>query len=84
MVPPTGEPDRTVDARALDGPPFGPIVEALDGLVGDETLLVVNSFEPVPLYDVLDARGFDHETERVADDEWHVVVTPARTSSGSG
>jgi len=84
MVESTRQPDHVLDARTLDEPPFAPIVEALDGLGGGETLLVVNSFEPVPLYDVLEARGFDHETERVADDEWHVVVTPARTSSGSG
>ena len=84
MVAPTGEPDRTLDVRTLDEPPFGPIVDALEDLAADETLLLVNSFEPVPLYDVLEDRGFHHETERVADDEWHVVVTAARTGSGSG
>lgn len=78
------EPDRTLDARDLEGPPFGPIVAALDDLESDGTLLLVNSFEPVPLYDVLAERGFDHETERVAADEWHVLVTRARTGSGAG
>lgn len=83
MAATTDEPDRTLDARTLDEPPFGPIVAALDDLGADETLLLVNSFEPVPLYDVLAQRGFDHETERVADDEWHVHIVHDRTCSGA-
>lgn len=70
-----GEQSRTLDAREIDGEPFGAIVDALEDLPDDETLLLVNSFEPEPLYGVLAQRGFDHETERVADDEWHVHIS---------
>jgi len=69
--------DRTLDARAIDGPPFDAITDALAGLPDDETLVLVNSFEPEPLYDVLAARGFDHETTQVGPDEWHVHVEHA-------
>ncbi|WP_135364890.1 DUF2249 domain-containing protein [Halosimplex halophilum] len=71
------EATRTLDAREIDGEPFGDIMAALDDLPVEGTLELVNSFEPEPLYDVLDDRGFDHETERVADDEFHVYITPA-------
>jgi hypothetical protein len=58
---------RTLDAREIDGEPFGEIVAALERLPAEGTLELVNSFEPEPLYDVLDDRGFAHETERIAD-----------------
>lgn len=68
---------RRLDAREIDGEPFGDIVDALGNLEDGDRLQLVNSFEPVPLYEVLDERGFDHETEQVADDEWHVLIEPA-------
>lgn len=68
---------RTLDVRTVDGEPFGPISDALDDLDPGETLLLVNSFEPVPLYAVLERRGFAHETTQVADDEWHVRIEHA-------
>ena len=69
--------DRTLDAREIDGPPFEPIVDAAESLAADETLLLVNGFEPVPLYDVLEDRGFATDTERVGPDEWHVRISRA-------
>ena len=68
---------RTLDVRTVDGEPFGEIMSALAALDEGETLELINSFEPVPLYDALQARGFTHDTERVADDEWHVHIRPA-------
>ena len=76
--------DRTLDARTLDEPPFGPIVAALDDLARDESLLLINGFEPVPLYDVLAERGFAYDAEQVDDDEWHVRIAHDRTGSGAG
>ena len=67
------EPDSVLDVRELDEPPFPAISDALDDLGPDEALRLVNDFEPVPLYDVLADRGYDHDTERV-DDEWHVTI----------
>lgn len=70
--------ERTLDVRDIDGEPFGTIVEALDDLPEDGRLRLVNSFEPVPLYTVLEQRGFTHETEQVADDEWLVRIEHAK------
>lgn len=68
---------RELDARDIDGEPFSDIMNALDDLPEDEQLVLVNSFEPEPLYDVLEQRGFDCETRQVTDDEWRVTITHA-------
>lgn len=71
------DPDRTLDVREIDGEPFSPIMAALDDLAPDETLLLVNSFEPEPLYNVIEGRGMTYETNEVAADEWHVEIEHA-------
>jgi len=70
------ETDRTLDVRPLDEP-FGRIVGALETLPEDGTLTLVNSFEPEPLYEVLEARGFDHEARQDGSEEWRVEITRA-------
>ncbi|MFC4405928.1 DUF2249 domain-containing protein [Haloarchaeobius iranensis] len=70
----TDDATQVLDVRDADGQPFDHIDDALAALSGSERLLLVNAFEPVPLYDVLDRRGFEYETERVAPDEWHVAI----------
>lgn len=74
---PFDDADERLDAREIDGEPFGDIMAALDGLDDGESLCLVNSFEPVPLYDVLAERGFTHETANPTEDEWYVEITPA-------
>lgn len=71
------EATHTLDAREVDGEPFGAISDALAELDEGETLLLINGFEPEPLYAVLEDRGFAYDTEQVADDEYHVHIRPA-------
>lgn len=66
--------DQTLDVRDVDGEPFDNIMSALAALDDAETLDLVNSFEPEPLYPVLDQRGFSHEAEQIEEDEWHVRI----------
>lgn len=47
------EADERLDAWEIDDGPFGDIVAALEYLSADKSLLLVNSFEPEPLYEVL-------------------------------
>jgi uncharacterized protein (DUF2249 family) len=68
---------RRLDAREIDGEPFSDIMRALSDLGVDETLLLINSFEPKPLYAVLNHRGFVYETAPVGPDEWHVRISRA-------
>jgi uncharacterized protein (DUF2249 family) len=50
--------------------PFVQIMEAAETIKPGNTLLLIAPFEPVPLYEVLQARGFLHETEEVSPNEW--------------
>lgn len=73
----TDDPERTLDVRTIDGPPFQKIVDALESLEENDQLRLIAAFEPVPLYDVLEGRGFSHESEQRGDDEWHVLIRSA-------
>ncbi len=42
--------------------------------VGDG-MCVIQSFEPIPLYSAMKDLGFEHETEKIADDEYRVYFT---------
>ncbi len=44
--------------------PFNVIMEALKTLKPGETLKVINTFEPIPLLNILKSRGYDYESER--------------------
>lgn len=68
---------QTLDVRKIEGEPFGEIMAALKNLDPGESLLLVSSFEPEPLYTVLTERGFNYETEQVDSDEWHVEISHA-------
>lgn len=72
-----GDVDRTLDAREIDGEPFENIMAALEKLSGDESLLLINSFEPEPLYDVLEDRGYEYETANPSPEEWQVEIRRA-------
>jgi uncharacterized protein (DUF2249 family) len=66
---------RKLDVRDIDGEPFGDIMAALDDLPVGETLTLINSFEPEPLYNVLEQRGFEYETTQVDPAVWEVEIT---------
>ncbi len=52
--------------------PFGRIMAAVASLRGGQALTLINSFEPVPLYEVLAGQGFEHETQRTAEGDWQI------------
>ena len=52
--------------------PFARIMQAATSVKQGETLVIIAPFEPVPLYSVLGAQGFIHETRQVAAGEWVV------------
>jgi uncharacterized protein (DUF2249 family) len=60
---------KTLDVRPIISSgkdPFEDIMREVDSLAENEVLLIVNSFEPVPLYRVMQGRGFAHFTEQEA------------------
>lgn len=73
-----GQTTTTLDVRptlASGGEPFVEIMEAAEKIKPGETLTLIAPFEPVPLYGVLEERGFSHETTQIAADEWVVQFT---------
>jgi len=69
------ETDTVLDVRPIlesGGEPYVRIMEAVAAIKPGEALVIIAPFEPVPLYDVLGARGFSHETAMVAAGEWLV------------
>jgi len=71
------ETDRKLDVRDIDGEPFGAIMTTLEDLEDDESLLLINSFEPEPLYGVLEQQGFTYETENPEPEVWWVRIEHA-------
>jgi len=44
--------------------PFDEIMKTLKGMKDDQTLLIINTFEPIPILNILKKRGYEYETER--------------------
>ena len=65
----------TIDVREdirLGREPFERIMAAVAQLEPSDTLLLINSFEPLPLYRVMEQNGFAHWAERTADGTWKI------------
>ena len=71
------EAHRRLDVREIDGEPFGDIMSELAELPEGESLLLVNSFEPRPLYEVLEDRGFAYDAANPEPDLWEIEITHA-------
>ncbi len=63
--------------------PFFTIMEATRNLRPEDILLVINHFEPVPLYGVMAQRGFRHRTERGPEGEFRVFFRRSEKSDSS-
>ncbi len=53
--------------------PFPAIMEAVAGLGPDDTFVLVNSFEPLPLYGVMARLGFTHRAEELGSGAWRIT-----------
>lgn len=65
-----------VDARPFQKTgqePFSVIMAAVREVEVGQVLRLRNTFEPVPLYDVLGMRGFVHFTRQLGPDDWEIL-----------
>ncbi len=65
----------TLDVREVmknHGEPFPVIMQAVAKVKQGEALVLETIFEPAPLYDVLQKKGFEHQTEMLADDHYKI------------
>ena len=66
----------TLDVRpmiAAGNEPFDAIMGAVSGLQPEEELELLAPLDPIPLYQVLGAQGFSHETEALGGGDFRVV-----------
>lgn len=92
---PTGATEVTLDVRddlRAGREPFSAIMAAVANLPPGDVLHLRAIFEPLPLYVVMEKRGFAHESQAQADDDWSVWfwraaqannAAPAATASGA-
>lgn len=53
--------------------PFDAIMSAVNNLQGRDQFLLINSFEPKPLYAVMKKRGFSYTAVKIDESEWRVL-----------
>ena len=63
------------------GEPFEAIMAAVAALQPGQGLLLYATFKPVPLLNVLGARGFSHQAREIGGGDWEVLFTPATTAA---
>ena len=62
---------KTVDVRGIQGNFFQGLKKQAKGLSVGQGLEVVQSFDPIPLYEVMEDLGYEHHTEQTGDTEFH-------------
>ena len=55
--------------------PYHAIMDTLKTMSKDETLLIINTFEPVPLLNKLKSQGYEYEVERTDENTVHTYLT---------
>lgn len=55
--------------------PFNVIMDGLKKLKEDETLRIINTFEPIPLLNIIKKKGYDYETQRPEDGVVHTYIS---------
>ena len=62
---------KTVDVRGIQGNFFPGLKKQAMGLAAGEGMEIIQSFDPIPLYEVMEGLGFEYHTEQKGDAEFH-------------
>ena len=62
---------KKVDVRGIQGNFFPGLKKQAMGLPAGTGMEVIQSFDPVPLYEVMEDLGYEHHTEQRGDAEFH-------------
>jgi len=71
----------TLDVRPiLEGgnDPFDEIIKTLKTLNDDQTLLIINTFEPIPLLNILKKKGYKYDTQRPEEGVVHCYIQKSK------
>jgi len=58
------------------GEPFSAIMAAVDALAPGQSLRLLATFKPIPLFHVLGNRGFEPSAREIGNGDWEVIFTP--------
>lgn len=75
----------TVDVREdlrRGDEPFPRIMQAVRSLAPGQSLRLLATFEPLPLYAVLGKKGFGHKAKRHGEGDWEVTFEPGTAGAG--
>ncbi len=68
--------EHRLDVRPLSIPErFKAIFGKLDEVPAGDSLLLINDFEPVPLFGELSQRGCTYESRQLGPSEWHIKIS---------
>ena len=62
---------KTIDVRGIQGNFFQGLKKQAMALSAGGGLEIIQSFDPIPLYEVMEGLGFEHYTEQKGDAEYH-------------
>lgn len=62
---------KKIDVRGVAGNFLDGIKKQAAELAAGEGLEIVQTFEPIPLYEVMEILGYEYHTEKVAENEYH-------------
>ena len=62
---------KTIDVRGIQGNFFQGLKKQAMNVSAGQGLEVIQSFDPLPLYEVMEGLGFEHYTEQAGDAEFH-------------
>ncbi len=69
---------KKIDVRGLQGNFFPGLKKQAMGVPAGEGLEIVQNFEPLPLYEVMEGLGYERHTEQTGDAEYHVYFYRAQ------
>ncbi len=76
----------TLDVREelrRGGEPLARILKTVDALRPGQSLRLLATFEPLPLYTVLGRKGFRHQAHQCAPGDWEVLFSPISTPAAA-
>ena len=62
---------KVIDLRGIAGNFFQGLKQQAAQIKVGEGLKIIQSFEPIPLYEVMEKLGFEQHTEKISENEFH-------------
>ncbi len=75
---------KRIDVRGIAGNFFPGLKQQAARLSEGEGLEIIQSFEPLPLYEVMEQLGYERYTEKISDEEYHVYFYRAKVQQEKG